>query len=35
MVDDSRIRKTKINAREFFQTIAEVAVRVRVSLCDV
>ena len=24
MVDDSRIRKTKINAREFFQTIAEV-----------
>ncbi|MGY4721510.1 class 1b ribonucleoside-diphosphate reductase subunit alpha [Naumannella huperziae] len=24
MVDDSRIRKTKINAREFFQTIAEI-----------
>ncbi|MFZ4842500.1 MULTISPECIES: class 1b ribonucleoside-diphosphate reductase subunit alpha [Mycetocola] len=24
MVDDSRIKKTKINAREFFQTIAEI-----------
>ncbi len=24
MVDDSRIRKTKINAREFFQTLAEI-----------
>ena len=24
MVDDARIRKTKINAREFFQTIAEI-----------
>ena len=24
MVDDSRIKKTKINAREFFQTLAEI-----------
>ena len=24
MVDDARITKTKINAREFFQTIAEI-----------
>jgi ribonucleoside-diphosphate reductase alpha chain len=24
MVDDARIKKTKINAREFFQTLAEI-----------